>query len=83
MLFIYARYMLDFDFIRINKLEFEKCRSESIDYAVMEKTREAVVIPLESGWSDIGSWSALWDIRQKDQEGNVIDGDVILHQSQE
>ncbi|MCH7334834.1 mannose-1-phosphate guanylyltransferase/mannose-6-phosphate isomerase [Acinetobacter modestus] len=72
---------LDFDFIRINKLEFEKCRSESIDYAVMEKTKEAVVIPLKSGWSDIGSWSALWDIRQKDQEGNVIDGDVILHQS--
>lgn len=73
---------LDFDFIRIDQVEFEKCRSESIDYAVMEKTEHAVVIPLDAGWSDVGSWSALWDIRQKDEDGNVTGGDVILHQSQ-
>lgn len=73
---------LDIDFIRIDQMEFEKCRSESIDYAVMERTAHAVVIPLEAGWSDVGSWSALWDIKPKDHNGNVIDGDVLLHHSQ-
>ncbi|MFU8544698.1 mannose-1-phosphate guanylyltransferase/mannose-6-phosphate isomerase [Acinetobacter junii] len=73
---------LDVDFIRIDQMEFEKCRSESIDYAVMERTAHAVVIPLEAGWSDVGSWSALWDIKPKDHNGNVTDGDVLLHHSQ-
>lgn len=73
---------LDLDFIRIDQMEFEKCRSESIDYAVMERTAHAVVIPLEAGWSDVGSWSALWDIKPKDHNGNVTDGDVLLHHSQ-
>lgn len=73
---------LDIDFIRIDQMEFEKCRSESIDYAVMERTAHAVVIPLEAGWSDVGSWSALWDIKPKDHNGNVTDGDVLLHHSQ-
>lgn len=73
---------LDLDFIRIDQIEFEKCRSESIDYAVMERTAHAVVIPLEAGWSDVGSWSALWDIKPKDHNGNVTDGDVLLHHSQ-
>ena len=69
----------DLDFIRINKAEFEKCRSESIDYAVMEKTRDAVVLPLDAGWSDVGSWSSLFDALPADEEGNVLQGDVLVH----
>lgn len=71
----------DLDFVRVGELDFEQCRSESIDYAVMEKTTSAVVIPLDIGWSDVGSWSALWDIEQKDDDGNIIKGDVISYQS--
>ncbi len=65
------------DFIRIDELAFNKCPSESIDYAVMENTSNSVVMPLDSGWSDIGSWSALWDISEKDNNNNVIIGDVF------
>lgn len=72
----------DLDFIRLNKPAFEQCPSNSIDYAVMEKTQLAAVVPLEAGWSDIGSWSALWEIEPKDKDGNVIKGDVLTHQSQ-
>ena len=68
----------DLDFIRINTDEFLKCPEDSIDYAVMEKTQDAVVVPLNAGWSDIGSWSALWDIEKKDNMGNVIRGDAII-----
>lgn len=68
---------LDLDFIRINAEIFSQCRSDSIDYAVMEKTQDAVVIPLDAAWSDVGSWSALWDIQNKDEHGNVLHGDVI------
>ena len=71
----------DNDFIRINKVVFDTCSSESIDYAVMEKTGDAVVVPMDAGWSDIGSWSSLWDISQKDDNGNATHGDVILHES--
>jgi mannose-1-phosphate guanylyltransferase len=71
----------DNDFIRINKVAFDTCPSESIDYAVMEKTGDAVVVPMDAGWSDIGSWSSLWDISQKDDNGNATHGDVILHES--
>jgi mannose-1-phosphate guanylyltransferase/mannose-6-phosphate isomerase len=69
----------DLDFIRIDKVEFEKCRGESIDYAVMEKTRDAVVLPLDAGWSDVGSWSSLFDALPADEEGNVLQGDVLVH----
>ncbi len=69
----------DLDFVRIDKTEFEKCRSESIDYAVMEKTRDAVVLPLDSGWSDVGSWSSLFDALPADEDGNVLQGDVLVH----
>jgi mannose-1-phosphate guanylyltransferase len=71
----------DSDFIRINKTAFDGCASESIDYAVMEKTADAVVVPMNAGWSDIGSWSSLWDISKKDSSGNATHGDVILHES--
>ena len=68
----------DLDFLRIDKATFEACRSESIDYAVMEKTADAVVVPLDAGWSDVGSWSALADASDQDALGNVTHGDVIL-----
>jgi mannose-1-phosphate guanylyltransferase/mannose-6-phosphate isomerase len=67
----------DLDFIRINKAAFSQCRSESIDYAVMEHTQDAVVIPLDAQWSDVGSWSALWEIEPKDAHGNVNKGDTL------
>jgi len=69
----------DLDFLRINKETFESCPAESVDYAVMEKTSRAVVVPMDAGWSDIGSWSSLWDISEKDGEGNATHGDVVLH----
>ena len=71
----------DNDFLRINQSAFSTCPSESIDYAVMEKTNDAVVVPMDAGWSDIGSWSSLWDISEKDQNGNAVHGDVMLHES--
>lgn len=67
----------DFDFIRLNKAAFEACADDSIDYAVMEKTKQAVVVPMDCGWSDVGSWSALWEVSDKDQLGNAFTGDVI------
>jgi|TARA_B110001450_G_C17667498_1_gene500281 mannose-1-phosphate guanylyltransferase len=71
----------DLDFTRINVESFTKCPNESIDYAVMEKTKDAIVVPINAGWNDIGSWSSLWDISAKDPRGNVSKGDVMLHDS--
>lgn len=68
----------DLDFIRLPAEEFGACPSDSIDYAVMEKTDSAVVVPLEAGWSDVGSWSALQDALTADEDGNVTCGDVIV-----
>ena len=67
----------DLDFVRLDKEIFSTCPSDSIDYAVMEKTDAAVVIPLDAGWNDVGSWSALWDVTAKDAAGNAIKGDVL------
>ncbi|ATV00063.1 mannose-1-phosphate guanylyltransferase/mannose-6-phosphate isomerase [Aeromonas salmonicida] len=72
----------DLDFVRVNKAAFLGCASDSIDYAVMEKTADAVVVPMDAGWSDVGSWSSLWEISDKDINGNVNHGDVLLHNSQ-
>jgi mannose-1-phosphate guanylyltransferase / mannose-6-phosphate isomerase len=69
----------DQDFIRLDKEGFSASPSDSIDYAVMEKTSDAVVIPLDAGWSDVGAWSALWEIGTKDEQGNVVRGDAVLH----
>jgi mannose-1-phosphate guanylyltransferase/mannose-6-phosphate isomerase len=69
----------DLDFVRIDKAAFERCRADSIDYAVMEKTRSAVVLPLDAGWSDVGSWASLFDALPADEEGNVLKGDVLVH----
>lgn len=68
----------DLDFMRIDIDAFASCPDDSIDYAVMEKTRDAVVVPMDAGWNDIGSWSSLWDISDKDKSGNATSGDVIL-----
>ncbi|MFY0655532.1 MAG: mannose-1-phosphate guanylyltransferase/mannose-6-phosphate isomerase [Neptunomonas phycophila] len=74
-----AETQSDLDFVRVDKDAFTNCPDESVDYAVMEKTDKAVVIPLDAGWSDVGSWSALWEIKDKDINGNVFEGDVIAH----
>jgi mannose-1-phosphate guanylyltransferase len=68
----------DFEFIRIDKKEFTKCPNLSIDYAVMEKTTDAKVVPLDAGWSDVGSWDTLMEAKNKDNLGNVIEGDILL-----
>jgi len=68
----------DLDFTRIDAAVFESCRSESIDYAVMEQTDSAVVVPLDAGWSDVGSWSSLHAACDHDAHGNTIRGDVII-----
>jgi mannose-1-phosphate guanylyltransferase/mannose-6-phosphate isomerase len=67
----------DSDFFRVNRTDFLSCPSNSIDYAVMEKTDRAVVVPLSAGWSDVGAWPALWDVCPRDSDGNVTRGDVI------
>jgi len=75
----YRAAKVDLDFMRIDKAAFEACRSESIDYAVMERTKVAVVLPLDAGWSDVGSWSSLFDALHSDEDGNVLQGDVLVH----
>lgn len=67
----------DLDFLRLGPAAFEKCPSESIDYAVMERSTKGAVIPADPGWSDVGAWDALWDIGVKDSDKNVIVGDVL------
>jgi len=67
----------DSDFIRLDKEAFSACDSDSIDYAVMEKTHRAAVVPVAMGWSDIGSWDALWEMSAKDRDGNSIEGNVL------
>ncbi len=79
----YRAAKADLDFVRIDKKAFQACRSESIDYAVMEKTRDAVVLPLDAGWSDVGSWSSLFDALPADEDGNVLQGDVLVHDTQD
>lgn len=69
----------DNDFVRLDAEAFALCPDESIDYAVMENTDDAVVVPLDAGWNDIGAWSALWEVNDKDEKGNVVVGDTILH----
>ena len=76
-----SRSTHDLQFIRIDPSAFECCPDNSIDYAVMEKTDRACVVPLCAGWNDVGSWSALWDVQDKDGDGNCQSGDVMLHDS--
>ncbi len=73
-----AEMKTDLDFIRINPEIFATCPSDSIDYAVMEKTSDAAMVTLDAGWSDVGSWSSLWDTGDKDNNGNVTIGDTLV-----
>lgn len=72
---------IDLNFIRVHPEAFEACPSDSIDYAVMEKTDSAVVVPLSAGWSDVGAFATLWDVLPKDEQGNATAGDVLLMDS--
>ena len=76
----------DLDFIRVDKTTFSQSPSDSIDYAVMEpasKLGEVVVVPLDAGWNDVGSWFSLWEVCEKDEAGNSIRGDVLLHDTKD
>src|SRR5438034_5500523 len=70
----------DLDFLRLDEEAFARCPAESVDYAVMERTRDASVVAADIGWSDVGSWSALWELEPKDPLGNSVRGDVYLDQ---
>ncbi|MBL8201844.1 MAG: mannose-1-phosphate guanylyltransferase/mannose-6-phosphate isomerase [Chromatiales bacterium] len=67
----------DAGFLALQKESFGSCRTESIDYAVMEKTGQAAVVPLAAGWSDVGSWASLLDVSDRDEDGNALTGDVL------
>ncbi len=71
----------DLDFSRLAAEPFHRCPSISVDYAVMEHTRKAVTVPLDCGWSDVGSWSSLWEVTPKDESGNSCRGDVLSYNS--
>jgi mannose-1-phosphate guanylyltransferase len=73
----------DMDFVRVDGKKFAASPAISIDYAVMEKTADAVMVPLDAGWSDIGSWSALHDVQERDEQGNVLVGDVLALDSRD
>lgn len=75
----YAGKSRDADFLRVDKAAFAACPDDSIDYAVMEKTDKAAVVPLSAGWSDVGAWSSLWEVGEGDASGNVFSGDVLSH----
>ncbi len=77
----YSKSQKDMDFVRIDEASFENCPSDSIDYAIMEKVDNAVVIPVDIGWSDVGSWAALHDIGDADAMNNTIIGDVEVEAS--
>jgi mannose-1-phosphate guanylyltransferase/mannose-6-phosphate isomerase len=74
-----ATRTLDGAFVRPDAATFLSCPSDSIDYAVMEKSKNSVMVPLDAGWSDVGSWSALQDVTERDEDGNSLDGDVLVH----
>jgi mannose-1-phosphate guanylyltransferase/mannose-6-phosphate isomerase len=71
----------DLDFIRLERQFFESSPSDSIDYALMEKSNNVVVIKLDAGWSDVGSWSSLYEISEKDKNGNVFKGDIFAEET--
>ena len=73
----FAAAKRDGDFVRLDRAAFEACPADSIDYAVMERTDAARVLPVDIGWNDVGSWSALWDVAERDDAGNAVQGDVI------
>jgi len=76
-----AEPQTDLDFVRADAAHFQACPADSIDYAVMEKTDAAVVVPMDAGWSDVGAFAALWAVLPHDAQGNVHQGDVLAHDS--
>lgn len=70
----------DLDFLHLDSLSFERCLNQSIDYALLEKTKKIAMVSLDCHWNDIGSWSALWEHSRKDGEGNVLIGDIVLEE---
>jgi mannose-1-phosphate guanylyltransferase/mannose-6-phosphate isomerase len=76
-----AQSHIDMDFIRLGEAAFRACPSDSIDYAVMEHATNAVVVPVEMGWNDVGSWQALWEIADRDAGGNAVKGHVLTDKS--
>src|SRR5690606_29701489 len=76
-----AKAEQDLHFVRVNRDAFEACPDDSIDYAVMERTTDAVMVPLDAKWSDVGSWTALWEAGDKDSSGNCVKGDVLCENS--
>ena len=74
-----ANAIADLDFTRVNAAAFKSSPSDSIDYAVMEHTNDSLDVPLDAGWSDIGSWDALWQISEKDEHNNTLVGDAVVH----
>ncbi|MBB3063056.1 mannose-1-phosphate guanylyltransferase/mannose-6-phosphate isomerase [Microbulbifer rhizosphaerae] len=78
----FEKAVRDLDFTRIDAGAFSACPSESVDYAVMEKTESAAVLPLDAGWSDVGSWDALWELAERDGDNNLLHGDVLAESSE-
>jgi mannose-1-phosphate guanylyltransferase/mannose-6-phosphate isomerase len=76
-----AQAKRDLDFVRLDGEAFGKAKSISLDYAVMEKTEKAAVVPCDIGWSDVGAWSSLWSLQKHDAQGNALQGDVLIHDS--
>ncbi len=72
----------DLDFLRLDADAFKASPSDSIDYAVMEKTSKAMLVPMDAGWNDVGAWSSLWEVQEHDPQGNVMRGDVLAHDVQ-
>src|SRR6185437_9960861 len=71
----------DLGFVTLDPQSFEKAKSISIDYAVMEKTLRAAVVPVSCGWSDVGSWRAVWELSGKDEQGNAAQGTAVFEDS--
>ncbi|WP_428241444.1 mannose-1-phosphate guanylyltransferase/mannose-6-phosphate isomerase [Gynuella sp.] len=78
---VFENSVSDLDFKRLPEAEFCRCPDNSIDYAVMERTDRAVVVPLQAGWSDVGAWSSLREVHDKDAQDNVLLGDVVTHEA--
>ncbi len=78
-----ANSVKDLDFLRLEEAAFAVCPSDSIDYAVMEKTQDACVVPMDAGWNDVGSWSSLWDVTDGKENGNITHGDVITEDTRD
>jgi len=73
----------DMDFIRLDEAAFASCPDDSIDCAVMEKTSLAALVPMDAGWSDVGSWRALWEIAERDDNGNAMTGDIVAYDTRD